>query len=263
MNSENFEQALLDLYDVYNPSKKKDVKRLVSNYNGREYDAIKTILIRYNFKGHPAYNENANRDDYVNYIINNYSEGNRVLSKENRLKESKEEELKRIKEEQELKKEKEQKIEEEKDSLVKLGKEVKQEIKKEIEELTKGVKDLIEQKTKKINDYFESKNIEFAKREELLKDIEGNVLNHSGNTIVNEVIKTSVPHTRVNIENINFTDADLKLPSEEVLESVSKGTRLIVKTSEGRVCGIEVEDVTYDLISYEGEVVKEIILKRI
>ena len=79
MDSESFKNALIDLYNHYNPAKLKEVDRIVNNYNGREYDAIKTLIIRYNFKGHPSYNESANRDDYVNYIISNYSEGNRVI----------------------------------------------------------------------------------------------------------------------------------------------------------------------------------------
>ena len=42
MDSESFKNALIDLYNHYNPSKIKEVDRIVKNYNGREYDAIKT-----------------------------------------------------------------------------------------------------------------------------------------------------------------------------------------------------------------------------
>jgi hypothetical protein len=48
MDSKNFNTLLNDLYDIYNPSKKNDIDSLVKNYNGKEFDAIKTILIRYN-----------------------------------------------------------------------------------------------------------------------------------------------------------------------------------------------------------------------
>ena len=85
----------------------------------------------------------------------------------------------------------------------------------------------------------------------------------TGQTIVNEIVKETRNHTRVNIENLNFTMSDIELPPESVLEHLSKGTKLILKNSEGRVCGVEVTDVTYDLVSYENEVVKEIMLKKI
>jgi hypothetical protein len=259
MNIESFKNILLDLYSIYNPSKIKEVNRIVGNYNGKEYDAIKTVLIKYNYKGHPGYNENANRDEYIDFLIKSYSKGERVVSEESLLKQTKEEELEKIKK---SKLEKDIK-EKEKESIVKLGNEVKKEIKKEIDELYNSVNNLIDNKTKEINEYFKSKNIEFDEKQKLIKNIQTDVLNYTGKTIENKTVETRVSHTKINIENLNFTESDIQLPSEEVLETLSKGTRIIVKNSEGRVCGIEVKDVTYDLISYDGEIVKEMILERI
>tara|TARA_B110000503_G_C7104853_1_gene395453 strand:+ start:157 stop:936 length:780 start_codon:yes stop_codon:yes gene_type:complete len=259
MNIESFKNILLDLYSIYNPSKIKEIDRIVGNYDGKEYDAIKTVLIKYNYKGHPGYNENANRDEYVDFLIKSYSKGERVVSEENLLRQTKEEELEKIKKSQ-LEKDIKEK---EKESIVKLGNEVKNEIKKEIDELYNSVNDLIDNKTKEINEYFKSKNIEFDEKQNLIKNIQTDVLNYTGKTIENKTIETRVSHTKINIENLNFTDSDIKLPPQEVLETLSKGTRIIVKNSEGRVCGIEVKDVTYDLISYDGEIVKEMILERI
>jgi len=259
MTKESFENVLIDLYKIYNPSKLKDVERIVGNYNGKEYDAIKTVLLRYNYKGHPGYNENANRDEYVDFLIKKYSNNDRVISQENLIKQTKEEELEKIKQsqlEQEIKKQ-------EKESIVQLGNEVKEEIKKEIDELYKRVNELIENKTKEINEYFKQKNIEFDEKQNLIKDIQSDVLNYTGKTVENKIVETRVSHTKISIESLNFTDSDIKLPSEEVLETLSKGTRIILKNSEGRVCGVEVKDVTYDTASYEGEVVKEMILERI
>lgn len=259
MDIESFKNILLDLYSIYNPSKIKEVNRIVGNYNGKEYDAIKTVLIKYNYKGHPGYNENANRDEYIDFLIKSYSKGERVVSEESLLRQTKEEELEKIKKSQ-LEKDIKEK---EKESIVKLGNEVKNEIKKEIDELYNSVNDLIDNKTKEINEYFKSKNIEFDEKQNLIKNIQTDVLNYTGKTVENKTIETRVSHTKINIENLNFTDSDIKLPPEEVLETLSKGTRIIVKNSEGRVCGIEVKDVTYDLISYDGEIVKEMILERI
>jgi hypothetical protein len=259
MDSKSFKEALTDLYNIYNTSKIKEVERIVSTYNGREYDALKTVILKYNFKGHPSYNENANRDEYVSYIINSYSNGDRVLSKENIRKQSEEEELKKIREaeqEAELKKQ-------EKESIVKLGEEVKDEIKKEIEELSSKLNLVIESKTKEISDFFAKKNLEFEEKSNLIKGIQTDVLNSTGQTVVNEVVKDNSPHTKVNIESLNFTDADIKLPSQDVIENLHKGAKLIVETSEGRVCGIQVQDITYDMVSHPGEIVKEIILQKI
>ncbi len=252
MDSESFKNALIDLYNYYNPAKIKEVDRIVKNYNGREYDAIKTLIIRYNFKGHPSYNESANRDEYVNYIISNYSEGNRVVSKENIKRQTEEELLKKLEQEESERKLKEQ----EKESILNLGEETKKEIESQIEKVSKNLESLIETKTKEINSYFQEKKQEFLAQETSMKNI-------TGQTIINEIVKETRNHTRVNIENLNFTMSDIELPPESVLEHLSKGTKLILKNSEGRVCGVEVTDVTYDLVSYEDEVVKEIMLKKI
>ena len=113
--------------------------------------------------------------------------------------------------------------------------------------------------------FFDSKEQEIKEREDNIKNIQSEIVNISGQAL--EVIQEGglekAIHTQINIENLNFTDADIKLPSQEVLQTLAKGTRLILENSEGRVCGIEVKDVTYDLISYKGEIVKEIILERI
>tara|TARA_B100000963_G_scaffold355526_2_gene373946 strand:+ start:124 stop:882 length:759 start_codon:yes stop_codon:yes gene_type:complete len=252
MDSKSFKDALTDLYNHYNPAKLKEVEKIVKNYNGREYDAIKTLILRYNFKGHPSYNESANRDEYVNYIISNYSEGKRVASKEAIKKQNEKELLKKLEEEESAKRLKE----EEKASIINLAEDVKKEIDSQIEKVYNNLELLINEKTKDIGEYFQEKKIEFQEQEASMKSI-------TGQTVVNEIVKEEKNHTRVNIENLNFTMSDIELPDESVLEKLSKGTKLIVKTSEGRVCGIEVTDVTYDLVSYENEVVKEIILTRI
>lgn len=252
MNSEDFRQALIDLYDYYNPSKVKDVDGIVKNYNGREYDAIKTLILRYNFKGHPSYNENANRDEYVNYIISNYSNGNRVVSKESLRKQSDEELLKELQE----KEVQERLREEEKASILNVGEEVKREIESQVNKVSEKLEKLIEERVLEINNYFQEKKKEFEHQEIALKSI-------TGQTVINEIVKEEKNYTKVNIENLNFTASDIKLPPESILENLSKGSKLILKNSEGRVCGIEVTDVTYDLVSYEGEIVKEIILTKI
>lgn len=265
MNNEHFNSLLKDLYDIYNPSKKKDVESLVNRYNGKEFDAIKTIIIRYNFKGHSGYDENANRDEYVTYLINEYSKGKRPISKENRLKQNQNkisEEQKRA-EEEKLKKE--QEIKKEKEVLLSAGHEVKEAIKSEVNKLKENIEQKISQKMTEMDKYFLNKKKEFEKRESLIREVEKKVLNFSGETLFHNIEQTKqeVGYTRVNIENLNFTDSDIKLPSEDVLENLSKGSKMILFNSEGRVCGVEVKDITYDLVSHGEEIVKEIILEQI
>ena len=129
--------------------------------------------------------------------------------------------------------------------------------------MSSQLKDLIENKTSDLNNlyldiknFFKQKEQEFLERENSLNSI-------TGQTVINEIIKEEKNYTKVNIENLNFTMSDIQLPPESVLETLSKGTKLIVKNSEGRVCGVEVTDITYDLISYENEIVKEIMLSKI
>jgi hypothetical protein len=262
MEIKNFEILLSDLYNLYNPSKKKEVERIIDTYNGREYDAVKTILIRYNFKGHPSYQENANREDYVQYLLTSYDNGERVISKENIIKQTQEEELQRIEQtkvEEELRR---LQNEQDKKSIVELAENVKEQIKREVDEL---VNKQLQEKFEEMFNFFNLKEKEIKEREENIKTIQSEIVNFSGQAleVMQEVNVEKAVHTQINIENLNFTDADIKLPSQEVLETLAKGTRLILENSEGRVCGIEVKDVTYDLISYKGEIVKEIILEKI
>jgi hypothetical protein len=265
MDSKAFELLLNDLYDIYNPSKKRDIDSLVKNYNGREFDAIKTIIIRYNFKGHPGYDENANRDEYINFLISKYSEGQRPISKENRLKQSEFEEAKKQQELQLEEERKRKELEEEKEVILNVGNEVKQAIKNEVDKLKENIENQLNKKMSDMDSYFKKKKEEFEKREKLIREVEKNVINFSGQTLLTstEEKEEDFNHTRINIDNLNFTDSDIKLPGEDVLGNLAKGTKLILFNSEGRVCGIEVKDITYDLVSYEGEIVKEIILEQI
>jgi vacuolar-type H+-ATPase subunit I/STV1 len=245
MKKEIFKQLLEDLFKIYNTSKIKDSDRISNSYSGNEFDAIKTILIKYNHRGHPSYNQNADRDEYVNYVINQYKEGNFVLSQQYLNNQTSQEELKRIQEEEELKRKKE----EEKEEIEKVGNKVKE-----------NLEQIISEVTNKINLEFNSKKQEMDKQLDYIKN--------AYQTIKEEEEEKSETNptkhfTKISIEKINFGENEVILPKEKVLENLCKGDRMIVKTNEGRVCGIEVFEITYDFISYEEEVVKEISLKKI
>ncbi len=241
MNQDIFKQLLTDLYNLYNPSKVKDVSNIISNYVGNEYDAIKTVLLKYNFKGHPSYDENANSDEYVHYVISKYIDGNRVFSKQNIVTQTEQEELKKKAEKQKEQKLKEEELEKHKSAIQKTSVEFIEKLKEEVESIEKRMTD------------FEGKYNHVQKIYEDLSNFENKITIESKQ---NNKIK-------INIESLNFTDSDIQLPNQEIIDSLTKGSRIILKTSSGNICGVEVKDITYDLVSYEGEIVKEIILEKI
>lgn len=240
MNQDIFIQLLSDLYNLYNPSKVKNVSDIISNYAGNEYDAIKTILLKYNFKGHPSYNEDANSDKYVHYIISKYIDGDRILSKQNIITQTEQEELKKISEQQKEQKIKEEELEKHKSEIQKTSTNFIEKLKQEVESIEKRMSD------------FEEKYNKIQKLYEDLSVLENKTIESKRNNKI-----------KINIESLNFTDSDIELPNQEVIESLAKGSRIILKTSSGSVCGVEVKDITYDLVSYENEVLKEIILEKI
>jgi hypothetical protein len=79
METEDFKNLLIDLYTTYNPDRIQDIDRMIVQYNGREFDAIKTIYIKYNFKQAPFYDPNLGTDKHVRHLIENYSDKKRIL----------------------------------------------------------------------------------------------------------------------------------------------------------------------------------------
>ena len=82
MESAVFRKLLTDLYTTYNPDKLIDVDRMVTQYNGTEFDAIKTIYLKYNFKQSPFYNPSLGSDRQVKALMEKYNSGNMRLEDE-------------------------------------------------------------------------------------------------------------------------------------------------------------------------------------
>lgn len=241
MDKNNFKELLIDLYNLYNPSKVKDVDDIISSYEGNEYDAIKTILLKYNFKGHPSYNEQSNSDEYVHYIISKYIEGQRILSKQNILTQNEKEELRKLEERQKEQKIKEEELENHKNEIQKTSAEFLEKLKEQVNSIQKRMID------------FEEKYNHIQKLHEEFSNFENKI----------SIESTKSSKIKINIESLNFTDSDIELPNQEIIDSLTKGSRIILKTSSGNICGVEVKDITYDLVSYANEIVKEIILEKI
>lgn len=82
MEASVFKKLLIDLYQVYNPDKIAGVDNVVAQYNGREFDAIKTVFLKYNFKQSPYYDPNIGTDKHVKSLIDKYSSGDMKLTDE-------------------------------------------------------------------------------------------------------------------------------------------------------------------------------------
>lgn len=79
MDKQNFENLLTDLYDAYNPSKKGDIPGLLVKYNGQEFDAIYTLLFRYNYPKSEHYIPEIGSVQNIKYLIEKYSAGERIF----------------------------------------------------------------------------------------------------------------------------------------------------------------------------------------
>ena len=77
-----FKKLLTDLFETYNPDKLVDVDKLVTQYDGKEFDAIKTIYLKYNFKQSPFYNPDLGTDRQIKSLIDRYSSGDTKLEEE-------------------------------------------------------------------------------------------------------------------------------------------------------------------------------------
>lgn len=79
MKKENFKHLLTDLYNTYNPSNLKFVEDLVEKYSRLEFDAVKNIFIKYNYKNSEHYDPSIGTNEYILELINIYDSGVRAL----------------------------------------------------------------------------------------------------------------------------------------------------------------------------------------
>ena len=254
MTQDSFKLLLEDLYTVYNYRKLKDIPMLMKKYNGREFEAIKVIFIQYNSPYSDSHNPDYGTENHIKYLINSYSAGNRVFSKE-KLEEEQNKEAK-LKEEQHERKQKESE-KKATEKLKNLGKEVQSEIevavnkqialyfKEQKEEIDKRLEDIFIAKNQEIEKYFAKKEKEIQEKLQSVPNLIASVAQ----------AKSNVPKENnkilVKITNLNFGEADLDLPGEEIMKQMGIGERIVVKDSQGNVCGVGIKDVTYDNVSFD------------
>ena len=95
METAVFKKLLTDLYTAYNPDKLSDIDRIANSHNGTEFDAIKTIYLKYNFKQSPFYNPALGTDRQIKALMEKYNSGNMRLEEEVVEKEQPKEEEKK------------------------------------------------------------------------------------------------------------------------------------------------------------------------
>ena len=230
MESNDFKNLLTDLYFIYNPDKVSDIDRMIQNYNGREFDAVKTVYIKYNFRQSPFYDPNLGTDKHVKSLIESYSNGSRTLSKDfvnTEKKELERVELEKIKNEEEKKK--------------KEAEELKQNVLSEQEKvLNKKLTETNEKLIKQIED--SKKQLEVIKKE------------------VSQVLEKNSPFD-IQIK-FNFDDSNLNIPSKENFIYCSIGQRIIMTDKENGLVAVEIIDILDDYLSDPSKPIREIILEK-
>lgn len=231
MNRENFQTLLTDLYNIYNPSKVKDIPKLLDDYNGQEFDALKTFYFKYNYRTHAKFDEKAGTDKHVKFLIEKYSTGERVLLNGDMPTEINIEEF----------------------SLNNKVEAASSQINDITAKTTLSVEEYFKKKTAEIDEYFIRKTAEL----ENYKLQINNIPIFTGQT-------TSVSvEEKVELKlNLNFEDTDLVLPKE--INSMPAGSRFIVLNSNNVICALEVKDVFFDWVTFKGaKCIKEITIERI
>lgn len=230
MESNDFKNLLSDLYLIYNPDKISDVDRMVQNYNGREFDAVKTVYIKYNFRQSPFYDPNLGTDKHVKSLIESYSNGNRTLSKDFVNVEKKEQErieLERIKTEEDKKKQ-------------------------EAEDLKKNV---LSEQEKVLNEKLRETN------EQLIKQIDDS--KKQLEVIKKELSQVLEKNSPFDIQlKFNFDDSNLNIPSKENFVYCSIGQRIIMTDKDKNLLAVEIIDILDDYLSDPSKPIREIILDK-
>src|ERR1035437_296209 len=227
MNRENFQSLLTDLFGIYNPNKASDIPNILDKYNGQEFDAIKTIYFKYNFRAHPKFDAKAGSDAHVKLLISKYSDGERVLLKDGVPTEVNVENITLDK-----------KVEEANFKIDNVTQQTVASLKGSVEEYFKLKADEMES-------YFKSKNEELNKRyyefdEYIKKGLEQ--INVPLSEIKSKEASAVLREDKIELKvNLNFEDTDLVLPTE--VNSMPAGSRFIVLNSKNAICALEIKDV--------------------
>ncbi len=226
MKKEQFALLLEDLYKAYNPDFIQYIPELVEKYHRTELDSISTILLKYNHKSKPWFDESKNTDEYKFQLIKDYSNNKRTLENFTPVPAAPKVEINLEDEQNKLKNQIDNKLES-------IDKEVKGQIdlqEKKANEIIKNIEDTIQKEIAKFKNALAEhiKNAEnyTNQRKELFDDVE---------------LTSSI---------LNY-EKKVDLPPLNELVCMGVGARIVVRDEDKRPVGLEIKDILYDYASFE------------
>lgn len=228
MTKDSFKHLLTDLYSYYNPEYIQYVDDLVSKYHRMEHSAVEMIIMKYNHRNSPYFDEAKSTEAYMLSLIKDYDQGRRVLEGLTP---------------QVTRKEKEEVVR--KDYVEENAQKITQAVDEKIQEVKSG----IEKREEELNDIISKYTASLNELDKKLED------------------QKPVSHFEaVDIKvNLFYTESEIKLPNKEILASLGIGSRILVMNAENKPIGLEVKDITYDCVSnvmIGGKPTLEITLER-
>jgi hypothetical protein len=228
MTKDSFKHLLTDLYSYYNPDYIQYVDDLVSKYHRMEHSAVEMIIMKYNHRNSPYFDEAKSTEAYILSLIKDYEQGRRVLEGLTP---------------QVTRKEKEEVVR--KDYVEENAQKITQAVDEKIQEVKSGIE----------------------KREEELNDIISKYtasLNELDKKLENQKPVSHFEAVDIKV-NLFYTESEIKLPNKEILASLGIGSRILVLNADNKPIGLEVKDITYDCVSnimIGGKPTLEITLER-
>ena len=225
MKKEDFSTLLTDLYQAYNPDYLQYIQQLVERYSRSEHSAVQMVLLKYNRKNAPYYDPKKDSDEYVHFLIKEYSNGNRPL----------------------------------RDFKVQSDKNIqKEEAENKFAEESKKFQE-------NVNQTIESLKTEFSGKERDLIEAYKTKIEELNKIIANTQPVKQGAYDGIEIKIIsNYTEHEVKLPNKESLIGMGVGARIVTSTVDGsKMIGLKVTDILYDCVSdFNGKPIIEIIVDK-
>jgi hypothetical protein len=210
MTKDSFKNLLTDLYSYYNPEYIQYVNDLVEKYHRMEHSAVEMILMKYNHRNSPYFDEAKSTEAYMLGLLKDYDQGRRVLEGLTPQVIKKEEVVRK------------DYVEENAQKITQAVDEKIQKVKSDIEKREEELKQIIEKYTTTLSEL--DKKFDEQKPLSLFDAVDIKI-------------------------NLFYTESEVKLPNKEILASLGIGSRILVLNAENKPIGLEVKDITYDCVS--------------
>lgn len=210
MTKDSFKHLLTDLYSYYNPEYLQYVDDLVEKYHRMEHSAVEMILMKYNHRNSPYFDEAKSTEAYMLGLLKDYDQGRRVLEGLTPQVIKKEEVVRK------------DYVEENAQKITQAVDEKIQKVKSDIEKREEELKQIIEKYTTTLSEL--DKKFDDQKPLSLFDAVDIKI-------------------------NLFYVESEVKLPNKEILASLGIGSRILVLNAENKPIGLEVKDITYDCVS--------------